>query len=129
MMRITEGLREGEVVLLTPPLASAAVEQQAVDVNVGKIPSGEAGTEQKAGPSATENAKEAETKKAGEERPKMESEPSQEQMQKMRERFENMSDEEKAKMRERFENMSDEEKAEMRKRGMGRRQRQAGEGE
>ncbi len=126
-VRIIEGLQVGEVVMLTPPLASAAVEQQSADVNVGKAPSGESAGEQKAQPSATENVKEAETKKAEEERPKAGAEPSPEQ--KMRKRFENMSEEEKAKMREKFENMSDEEKAEMRKRGMGRRQKQAGEGE
>jgi hypothetical protein len=67
------------------------------------------------------------TEKAERENPGAGGGPSPEQMQKMRERFENMSDEEKAKMRERFENMSDEEKAKMRKQRGGRRQRQVGE--
>jgi HlyD family secretion protein len=127
MMRITKGLQEGEVVLLTPPLAPATVGQQ-----VATNTAGEAGTEQKARPSATENVKEAGTEKAEEERPKALGEPSPEQMQKMRERFEKMSPEEREaemrKMRERFENMSDEEKAKMRKQWEGRRQKQTGEG-
>jgi uncharacterized damage-inducible protein DinB len=45
-----------------------------------------------------------------------------EQMRKMRERFEKMSDEE----RERFEKMSDEEKEEMRQKWMKRQQQQTG---
>jgi HlyD family secretion protein len=132
MIRIIEGLREGEVVLLTPPLAPATVEQSA-EKAVGETPAGEAVTEQKARPSSVESVEEAGTGKIEQERPRPEAGPSPEQMQKMRERFENMSPEEREaemrKMRERFENMSDEEKAEMRKRGMGRRPNQAGEGE
>jgi HlyD family secretion protein len=128
-IRIIEGLQVGEVVMLTPPLASAAVEQQAADVNVGKVPSGGAGPAQKARPSGGEGVKEPNTEKVEQEPPKAEGGPTPEQMQNMRKKFENMSEEEKAKMRERFENMTDEEKAEMRKRGMGRRQKQAGEGE
>jgi HlyD family secretion protein len=128
-IRIIEGLQAGEVVLLTPPLASAAVEQQAADVNVGKVPSGGAGPAQRARPSSEEGVKEPSTEKVEQESPKPGEMPSPEQMQNMRKKFENMSEEEKAKMRERFENMTDEEKAEMRKRGMGRRQQQAGEGE
>jgi HlyD family secretion protein len=126
-IRILEGLQVGEVVLLTPPLAPAAVGQQ-----VTNSVAGEAGMEQKAQPSATENMKGAGTEKAEEERPKALGEPSPEQMQKMRERFEKMSPEEREaemrKMRERFENMSDEEKEKIRKQWEGRRQKQAGEG-
>lgn len=128
-VRIIEGLQVGEVVLLTPPLASAAVEQRATDANVGKTPSGESGGEQKAQPVAGDGVKEQGTEKVKQESLKAEGEPSPEQGQKMRKRFENMSEEEKAKMREKFENMSDEEKAAMRKRGMERRQKQAGAGE
>jgi HlyD family secretion protein len=94
MIRIIGGLQVGEVVLLTPPLAPATVEQRGSDRAVSE--------EQK-----------ADAEKIGEERPKLEGEPSPEQRQRMRERFENMSDEEKEKMRKQWE---------------GRRQKQAGEG-
>ncbi len=113
MMRIIQGLQPGEVVLLTPPLASAAVEQGA-ERTISEV-------------------QKPDTKKAEQERPEGEMKPTPEQMQKMRERFENMSDEEREeqmrKMRERFENMSDEEKEKMRKQWEGRRERQAGAGE
>jgi hypothetical protein len=110
MIRIIKGLQEGEVVLLTPPLAPATVEQQGAGVAVSE-------------------GQKADTKKIEEERPKVGAEPSPEQMQKMRERFENMTEEETAKMREKFEKMSDEEKEEMRKKWEGKRQKQAGAGE
>ncbi len=106
MIRIVEGLQAGEVVLLTPPLAPATVEQQAVDMAVSE-------------------RKKPDTEEIEQERPKSETLPAPEQMQR---RFENMSEEERAKMRERFENMSDEEKEKMRKQWEGRRQRRAGEG-
>lgn len=129
MIRVTEGLKEGEVVLLTPPLAPATVEQGA-EVAVGET-SAEAGTEQEAQPVAVEGAKEPVTEKLGQESLEAGGGPSPEQMQKMRERFEKMSPEEREaemrKMQERFNNMSDEEKAEMRKRRGGRRQRQTRE--
>ncbi len=124
MIRIIEGLQVGEVVLLTPPLAPSTVEQGTGGA-VSETPAAEAGTEQKAQPVVVGDVTEPE--KVGQESPEAGGGPSPEQMQKMRERFENMSDEEKAKMRERFENMSDEEKAKMRKERGGRRQRQAGE--
>jgi len=83
MMRIIQGLQPGEIVLLTPPLASAAVEQGAErTISEGQKP---------------------DTKKAEQERPEGEMKPTPEQMQKMRERFENMSDEEKEKMRKQWE--------------------------
>jgi HlyD family secretion protein len=110
MIRIIKGLQEGEVVLLTPPLAPSTVEQQGAGVAVSE-------------------GQKADTKKIEEERPKVGAEPSPEQRQKMRERFENMSEEEKAKMKERFDNMSDEEKEKMRKQWEGRRQQQTGAGE
>ncbi len=94
MMRIIQGLQPGEIVLLTPPLALATVEQQGADraVSEGQKP---------------------DTKKA-EGRPEGEMKSTPEQMQKMQERFEKMSDEEKEKMRKQWE---------------GRRERQAGAGE
>jgi HlyD family secretion protein len=125
MIRVTEGLKEGEVVLLTPPLAPATVEQG--EEKAVSETSAETGTEQKAQPVVVGDVKEPATEKVERESPEAGGGPSPEQMQKMQERFENMSDEEKAKMRERFENMSDEEKAKMRKQRGGRRQRQAGE--
>jgi hypothetical protein len=128
MIRIIKGLQEGEVVLLTPPLAPATVEQGA-ERAVSETSAGEAGTEQKARPIDKEGGKEPGTEKVEQERPKAGAEPTTEQKQKMRERFENMTEEEKAKMREKFENMSDEEKEKMRKQWEGKRQRQAGEGE
>jgi HlyD family secretion protein len=115
MIRIIKGLQPDEVVLLTPPLAPATVEQGADrTVSEGQKP---------------------ETERIEQERPKtevdstgspQEVEPTSERRQK---RFENMSEEERAKMRERFENMSDEEKEQMRKRRMGRRRQQNEAGE
>jgi len=125
MMRIIEGLQEGEVVLLTPPLSPSTVEQGAGGA-VSEAPAAEVGAEQKVRPSGGEGVKEPNTDKVEQGRPKAGVEPTTEQRQK---RFENMSEEDKAKMREKFEKMSDEEKAEMRKSGMGRRERRAGEGE
>jgi HlyD family secretion protein len=120
MIRIISGLKEGEVVLLTPPLAPAEVEQAGDKVAVERTAGGEE-TAGRTGPVERDN----------DSKPQTEFKP--EQMQKMRERFENMSDEERAeqmqKMRERFEKMSDEEKEQMRKRRMGRRQQQSVAGE
>jgi hypothetical protein len=95
MIRIIRGLQVGEVVLLTPPLAPATVEQQGADRAVGE-------------------GQKPETKKIEDERPKVAGEPSPEQRQKMREKFEKMSDEEKEKMRKQWE---------------GKRQQQTGAGE
>jgi HlyD family secretion protein len=128
VIRIIQGLQEGEVVLLTPPLAPSTVEQSAGRA-VSETPAGGAGTEQKARPIGGEGVKEPNSEKVKQESPKAGAEPTTEQKQKMQDRFKNMSEEEKAKMRERFENMSDEEKEKMRKQWEGRRQKQAGEGE
>jgi len=108
MIRIIEGLKAGEIVLLTPPLGSATAEQQ--------------------GPAdrAVSEKQESQAQSKKQERPGTEVKPTPE---KMRDKFENMSEEEKAKMRAKFENMSDEEKEKMRKQGEGRRQRQGGQGE
>jgi len=95
MIRIVGGLQEGEVVLLTPPLAPATVEQQVADRAISEV-------------------QKPDTEKIEDERPKVEGEPAPEQKQKMRGRFENMSDEEKERMRKQWE---------------GRGQKQAGEGE
>jgi HlyD family secretion protein len=113
MIRIIQGLQTGEVVLLTPPLAPATVEQ-GVERAIGETPVGEAGTEQKTRPIDKEGGKEPGTEKVEQERPKGEKELTAEQRQ---------------KMREKFEKMSDEEKEEMRKKRVGKRQQQTGAGE
>jgi HlyD family secretion protein len=113
MIRIIQGLQTGEVVLLTPPLAPATVEQGA-ERAISETPAGEAGTEQKARPIGGEGVREQGTEKVEQERPKGEKELTAEQRQ---------------KMREKFEKMSDEEKEEMRKKRVGRRQQQTGAGE
>ena len=113
MIRIIRGLQVGEVVLLTPPLAPATVEQGA-ERAISETPAGEAGTEQKARPIDKEGGKEPGTEKVEQERPKGEKELTAEQRQ---------------KMREKFEKMSDEEKEEMRKKRVGKRQQQTGAGE
>jgi HlyD family secretion protein len=127
MIRIIQGLQTGEVVLLTPPLASATVEQQGAERAVSKTSPAEGNTEQRARPIGTGGGVgEPNTKEIEQKRPQGEAGLTPEQRQK---RFENMSEEEKAKMRERFEKMTDEEKQEMRKNRMGKRQQQAGAGE
>jgi HlyD family secretion protein len=124
-VRIIEGLKKGEVVLLTPPLAPAAVEQQTATASE-RLP-GEPASAESAQTSETENGRvEPVADKSAQGPPQAGARPSPEQMQK---RFENMSDEEKAKMKERFDNMSEEDKAKVRRQWEGRRQRQAGEGE
>jgi len=113
MIRIIGGLQVGEVVLLTPPLAPATVEQGA-ERAISETSAGEAGTEQKTRPIDKEDGKEPGTEKVEQERPKGETELTAEQRQ---------------KMREKFEKMSDEEKEEMRKKWVGKRQQQTGAGE
>ncbi|UCF44531.1 MAG: efflux RND transporter periplasmic adaptor subunit [Planctomycetota bacterium] len=88
MMRILGGLKEGEVVLLSPPLGSGTIEQGREAVT--RAPGAGEGLK-------TRGQKPAEKKKR--QRPDMK-DLSDEQKQKMRERFENMSDEEKEKMRQ-----------------------------
>jgi HlyD family secretion protein len=130
MIRIIQGLQPGEVVLLTPPLASATVEQQGAEGAVSKTSPAEGETGQRTMAVNREGAGgEPNMKEIGQGPPQGEMQPAGEQAQKMRERFENMTDEEKQKMRERFEKMTDEEKQEMRKNRVGRRQQQTGAGE
>ncbi|MFZ0035068.1 MAG: hypothetical protein WAK60_08800, partial [Sedimentisphaerales bacterium] len=127
MIRIIKGLQTGEVVLLTPPLAPATVEQQGSGA-VSRPVAAEAGTEQRARPVVREGgAGEPNTKGIGQGRPQGEMQPTGEQGQRKRDRFANMSEEERAKMRERFSNMTEEEKQKMRERRQ--QQQQAGEGE
>jgi len=116
MIRIISGLKEGQVVVLTPPLAPAEVEQAGDKVTV-----------ERAARKETRARKRRPSEKDKNHKPKMEFNP--EQMQKMQERFEKMSDEEKEKMRERLEKMSDEEKEGMRQGWMKKGQQQSGGGE
>jgi hypothetical protein len=127
MVRIVRGLQENEVVLLSPPLAAATAEPltgkeqtEMVPVTTGKV---EGGTVEK-GPSEQKPVRkdEAAPAEGGPPSQGMES-PSAEQMQKMRQRFENMSPEEQQKemekMKQRFENMSPEEREQMKQRFQG----------
>ncbi len=88
MIRILGGLKEGEVVSLTPPLGSGTIEQ-------GR----EAVTRAPGAGEVSETREEKPTEKKKRQKPDMKN-LSDEQKQKMRERFEKMSDEEKAKMRQ-----------------------------
>jgi HlyD family secretion protein len=119
MIRILRGLKAGETVLLTPPLADAAVEQGA-DRAISETLPAETDTARRARPIDREGGRRPDRQEAKQERSKRKMNP--EQMRKMRERFEKMSDEE----RERFEKMSDEEKEEMRQKWMKRRQQTGG---
>lgn len=81
MMRITSGLEEGEIVLLTPPLASASVEAEAEEGGEDRKIDKEEGKEKGPG-----------------ERPEL----MPEQMKRRRERYEKMTPEEKEQMRKKF---------------------------
>jgi HlyD family secretion protein len=81
MMRIKSGLKEGEIVLLTPPLASASVETETAGGEEDRTSDKEEGKEKGPG-----------------ERPEM----TPEQRKKMREEYEKMTPEEKEEMRKKF---------------------------
>ena len=129
MVRIVRGLEAGEVVLLSPPLAAATVETvtgkgepEITPIKTGKV-EGETVEKSPAGQKpAPQGVPEAATGEGGSPPQGMES-PSAEQMQKMRQRFENMSPEEQQKemekMKQRFENMSPEERGQTRQRFQG----------
>jgi len=98
MIRILRGLKAGENVLLTPPLADAAVEQAAGKVAIEKS-AAENDKARKARAIDKNDEQKADMEEAEQERSKRKMDP--EQMRKMREKFEKMSDEEKEKMRQR----------------------------
>jgi HlyD family secretion protein len=121
MVRIMRGLREGEVVLLTPPLKSAALEPSKERIGTEAAPleqdtevyriiddklqnktngQQQDGTDRRSGDSGRDSL-------------------SPDQRQKMRREFENMPAEEREKLRERFKNMSPEEREKMRQRRKG----------
>jgi len=114
MIRIINGLKEGEVVSLTPPLQSAAVEHSTDVVGTEKIPSEEKITEDKAVIPEDEAMKpEGEAvKPASLPQPQPEIPPA-ENRDINRERSKNMTPEEKQKMRERFMNMPEAERKKM----------------
>ncbi len=104
MMRVLGGVKEGEVVLLAPPLGRGAIEEaREVASSTGSL-----GEEAATGGEESTDKDEAPG-------PGMQLSPEQ-----MRERFEKMSDEEKRQMRERFEKMSDEDREKLRQRRMQR---------
>ncbi len=119
MVRIIRGLKEGELVLLTPPLKSASVDIGSEVVGTGQLGSIDTSDTLKqqinkklevangTQPEASQQDQEASPQDASSE------------SEKMRKRFENMSEEERQKMREKFENMSEEEREQMRKRFQG----------
>jgi len=163
MVCIVSGLNEGEVVLLTPPLESGTLEPtlavaaepnaavgaaDAFDQRVrakleeadgteaqGALP--QAGDKPEEGFAPAGQAADTEPNTGGRRRPPGFSELSSEEIQKMKERFENMSPEERRKemekLRQRFENMPAEQRQRRRQRsdgeppGEGRQPRQQGQ--
>ena len=99
MIRILRGLKAGETVLLTPPLADAAVEQAAGKVAIEKS-AAENDKARKARAIDKNDEQKADMEEAEQERSKRKMDP--EQMRKMREKFEKMSDEEKEEMRQKW---------------------------
>jgi len=132
MIRIISGLNEGEVVMMAPPLKSAAIEsgsgmdgggsadglgasdamRQRVNEKLEETNGARQGVAAEPGPSDAEGSEG----------------PSSEQMEQMRKRFENMSPEDRQKemekMRQSFENMSPQEREEARQRFQGAGSRQ-----
>ncbi len=118
MVRIIGGLKEGEHVLLTPPLKSASIEPGSQMVGAG--PTGSADTPDTLKQQINQRleiANGAELKSGREEGqdPEVSLPDASSEFEKMRKQFENMSEEEREKMRKQFENISDEEREKMRK--------------
>lgn len=105
MIRIISGLKEGEIVSLTPPLKSAGVEPYAGIELAERTPVEETTFE-------GESMEQAATQKSWDQ-----ANPA-EQTDRRRERFRNMSPEEREAMRQRLESMSPEEREKMRERPM-----------
>ena len=100
MVRIIGGLEAGEKVLLTPPLASAAVGEAANKVLGGEPSAAEEGRSQRSRPVEGDSGQRPDVKDVEQGRSKDKMKLTPEQMQKMREEFEKMSPEEKEKMRQ-----------------------------
>ena len=111
MIHIVSGLNDGDVVLLSPPLKSAAVEtenrkllEQRTQNSAGAAAAKPVEQTEKTitpPPAATEANQSANTETSNAED--------------MKKKFENMSDEEKEKMKKQFENMTPEQKEQLRK--------------
>ena len=138
MVKITSGLNEGEVVLLTPPLKAATVEpgsqmpgtvspdsndtmMQRINERLKAANGTEAGgpSDNVAGPQQEGQGQPGRTDAGQEQAGKEGSQsPPPQQMEQMRQRLENMSPEERQKemekMKQRFQNMSPEEREKMR---------------
>jgi len=123
MIRIISGLDEGEVVLMTPPLKSAAIEPGSKTMaiespnDLGVSDTMRQRVNQKLEETGETGPGRSEQEPSG---PEDLERPSSDQMEQMRRRFENMSPEERQKeikrMRQRFQNMSPEEQKKMRER-------------
>jgi HlyD family secretion protein len=130
MVRIISGLEEGEVVLLTPPLKAATIEQGSQMSGTGSLNSSDVSetlkqginqrleqangtkTDGSAAPDDSTSRQPFQQGQTDREAPS--SGASSDQMERMRQRFQNMSPEERQKemerMKQRFENMSPEER-------------------
>ena len=132
MIRIISGLNEGEVVLMAPPLKSAAIESGSGMGGAGSLDGSDASEAMR----QRVNEKLEEANGAGQGPPagpgpssaEGSGGPSSDQAEQMRKRFENMSPEERQKemekMRQSFENMSPQEREAARQRFQGEGSRQ-----
>jgi hypothetical protein len=127
MVRIIRGLSEGELVLLTPPLKSATIEPGSQVVGTGSPGSSDTSdTLKQQINQRLENANGTQAEAHG---PEASSPEASSEFEKMRRRFENMSEEERQQMRQQFENMSEEEREQMRRRFQGSRERPRQQGQ
>jgi hypothetical protein len=130
MVRIISGLEEGEVVLLTPPLKAATIEQGSQMAGTGSLDSSDVsdtlrqginqrleqvnGIRKDASEGSGDSASQQLTQQGQTDREASPPGAPSDQMERMRQRFQNMSPEERQKemerMRQRFENMSPEER-------------------
>jgi len=137
MIRIVSGLEEGEVVLMTPPLKAGTMEPGSRTEGAGSLDPNDVSNIMR--DRVNQKLEEANGTVQGGPRqgprgmgPGDPEGSASGDMERMRQRFENMTEEERQKererMKQRFENMSEEEREQMRQRfqGQGRGQRQGG---
>jgi len=130
MARIISGLNEEELVLLTPPLKSASIEPGSQVVGTGSpdsIDTSDTLKQQINQRLGIANGTQPETHRQDRQDQEVSSQDASPESERMRQRFENMSDEERQKMRERFQNMSEEEREQMRQHSRGRPRQQGQE--
>lgn len=111
MARIISGLSEGEFVLLTPPLKSATIEPGSQVAGTSSSDSNDTSdTLKQQINQRLENANEtqAEARRQDKQGPEASSPDASSERERMRQRFENMSDEERQKMRQRFQGSGEE---------------------